>query len=48
MKRATDLVELHYDVKMKHMQGEDPGLRKARSDVDRVLEELERRRNGKI
>lgn len=41
MQRATDLVELHYGVKMKHMQGEDAGLRQARSEVDMVLEKLE-------
>ncbi len=41
MQRATDLVELHYGVKMKHMQGEDAGLRQARKEVDMVLEKLE-------
>lgn len=41
MQRATDLVELHYGVKMKHMQGEDAGLRRARREVDMVLEKLE-------
>lgn len=41
MKRAVDLVELHYGVKMKFMQGEDEGLRQARNDVDRVLERME-------
>lgn len=41
MERATDLVELHYSVKMKHMQGEDAGLRQARREVDLVLEKLE-------
>ena len=40
MQRATDLLELHYGVKMKHMQGEDAGLRQARRDVDMVLERL--------
>ncbi|KAL2048429.1 hypothetical protein N7G274_000340 [Stereocaulon virgatum] len=43
MQRATDLVELHYGVKMSHMEGEDAGLRQARRDVDRVLETLDRR-----
>lgn len=41
MKRVIDLVELHYGVKMNYMQGEDAGLRKARTDVERVLEKLE-------
>lgn len=41
MQRATDLVELHYGVKMNHMQGEDAGLRQARRDVDQVLKKLE-------
>lgn len=42
MQRAIDLVELHHGVKMSHMEGEDAGLRLARRDVDRVLEELDR------
>ena len=41
MKRVIDLVDLHYGVKMNYMHGEDAGLRKARTDVERVLEELE-------
>ena len=41
MQRATDLVDLHYGVKVKHMQGEDAGLRQARREVDMVLEKLE-------
>ena len=41
MQRAIDLVELHYGVKMKHMQGEDAGLRQARREVDMVLDKLE-------
>ena len=45
MQRATDLVELHYGVKMNHMEGEDVGLRQARRDVDRVLEKLESKQN---
>lgn len=40
MQRATDLLELHYGVKMKHMLGEDAGLTQARRDVDMVLEKL--------
>ena len=41
MKRVMDLVGLHYDVKMNYKQGEGAGLRKARTDVERVLEKLE-------
>ena len=41
MKRVIDLVGLHYGVKMNYKQGEDAGLRKARTDVERVLEKLE-------
>ena len=41
MQRAVDLVDLHYGVKMKHIQGEDAGLRQARKEVDLVLERLE-------
>ena len=43
MQRATDLVDLHYGVKVKHMQGEDAGLRQARRDVEMVLEKLDGR-----
>ncbi len=41
MQRATDLVELHYGVKMNHMQGEGAELKQARMDVDRALKTLE-------
>lgn len=41
MQRAMDLVELHYGVKMKHVQGEDAALRQARRQVDAVLEKLD-------
>ena len=41
MQRATDLVDLHYGVKMKHVQCDDTGLRQARKEVDKVLEKLE-------
>ena len=43
MQRATDLVELHYGVKVKHARGLDSGLLQARRDVDRVLESLKPR-----
>ncbi|KAL8729828.1 MAG: hypothetical protein Q9166_004469 [cf. Caloplaca sp. 2 TL-2023] len=41
MERAMDLVELHNEVKMKHVRGEDHGLKQARRDVDAVLVKLE-------
>ena len=44
MQRATDLVDLHYSVKMKHVQGDDAGLRQARREVDMVLHKLEGKR----
>ena len=40
MQRAMDLVELHYGVKMNHVQGEDAGLKEARKDVEAVLTRL--------
>lgn len=46
MQRATDLLELHFGVKMNHMQGEDPGLRQARRDVDQVLRKLDGNSSG--
>ncbi len=41
MKRVMDLVGLHYGIKVNYKQGEDAGLRKARTDVERVLEKME-------
>ena len=38
LQRALDLVDLHYSVKMKHVQGQDMGLKEARAEVDRVLQ----------
>jgi hypothetical protein len=46
MQRATDLVELHYGVKMNHIQGEGAELKQARLDVDRVLQTLEGKERG--
>lgn len=46
MRRALDLVELHYGVKMKHARGEDKGLREARRDVEAVLERLKKDGRG--
>ena len=40
MQRATDLVELHYGVKMKHVNGEDKSLVEARREVEGVIERL--------
>ncbi|KAL8762001.1 MAG: hypothetical protein Q9184_001948 [Pyrenodesmia sp. 2 TL-2023] len=42
MQRAMDLMELHYGVKIKHVQGEDRGLKQSRRDVDAVLAKLEK------
>lgn len=47
MQRAIDLLELHYGVKMKHIQGEGAGLKQARRDVDMVLEKLEGNNSNK-
>ena len=41
MQRAIDLMDLHCNVKIKHVQGEDAGLRQARREVNLVLEKLE-------
>lgn len=46
MRRAMDLVELHYGVKMNHLQAGDAELKQARMDVDRVLEKLERKKQN--
>jgi hypothetical protein len=44
IERAKALVELHYEVKMRHKSGSDliidEDLRRARADVDKVLVEL--------
>ncbi|MCJ1485045.1 hypothetical protein MMC06_005218 [Schaereria dolodes] len=40
LQRAIDLVDLHYGVKVKHMQGSDMGLQRARSEVQGVMEKL--------
>ncbi|KAL9121455.1 MAG: hypothetical protein Q9187_001992 [Circinaria calcarea] len=40
LQRAIDLVELHFGLKEKHLQGVDMGLRQARVEVDRVLQRL--------
>ena len=46
VQRATDLVDLHYGVKVKHVQGDGGDLRRARNDVDVVLSQLESKRIG--
>ena len=46
MQRATDLVELHYEVKVKHVRGLDDRLVRARRDVDRALEDLSKIQKG--
>ena len=45
MQRVTDLMDLHYGVKISHMEGEDAGLRQARRDIEKVLQKLEGRSN---
>lgn len=45
MQRAMDLVELHYGVKINHIQGGDGELKEAREGVSRVLEKLQRTRS---
>ncbi len=41
LQRATDLVELHEGVKMRHLRGLDKGLGEARREVERVVRGLE-------
>jgi hypothetical protein len=41
LQRAKELVELHYEVKARHVNGQvDTALQQARSDVEQVLREL--------
>jgi len=40
LQRATDLVELHEGVKMRHVRGLDPGLGEARREVEAVVRGL--------
>lgn len=42
--RATDLLELHYNFKMKHVHGEEKGLIYARKEVEEVLKMLKSQR----
>lgn len=42
LQRARDLVDLHYNLKVKHMEGHDSDLKQARSNVDEVLQSLEK------
>lgn len=45
LKRAKDLMDLHYGVKVKQMEGGlDDGLRQARKNVDEVLSSLKKDR----
>ena len=44
MQRAKDLLDLHYNVKMKHELGKDGDLKQASQSVDRVRKELEARK----
>ncbi|KAL6715863.1 hypothetical protein ACLMJK_006824 [Lecanora helva] len=45
MQRVTDLMDLHHGVKIGHVRGEDAGLKQAREDIDRVIQNLERNQN---
>ena len=47
LQRAMDLVNLHYGVKEKHMQGADMGLQSARKDVQRAVERLRGETGGR-
>jgi len=40
MQRATDLVELHYGVKVKHVSGIDRKLVEARREVEEAMKRL--------
>lgn len=40
LQRAIDLMDLHYGLKMKHVQSLDRGLQKARFEVDGALQRL--------
>lgn len=40
LKRAMDLISLHYEVKEKYMQGLDMGLQRARENVRKTAESL--------
>ncbi|MCJ1437063.1 hypothetical protein MMC27_006448 [Xylographa pallens] len=45
LQRAMDLVDLHYGVKEKHKHGSNIELQKARQDVRRVIESMQRVQN---
>lgn len=42
LKRAKDLIDLHYAVKVKRKQGDDLGLEEVRESVERAMQRLER------
>ena len=44
LQRAEDLLDLHYNVKMRHKLGGDDELKQARQKVDSVSRELEARK----
>ncbi len=48
MRRATDLLELHYGVKMKLVRGEGKVLLHARIDVEAALDKLRKRGTGNV
>lgn len=45
MKRATDLLDLHYGVKLGNEQGTSEVLRKARKEVQEVTKEMDERKS---
>lgn len=46
LQRAVDLMDLHYGLKMKHVQSLDRGLQKARFEVDGALQRLKENNKG--
>lgn len=47
LQRALDLVDLHFSVKVKHLQGPDVGLQRASADVDAVRRKFVGRGGGR-
>ena len=46
MRRAKDLVDLHYGLKMKHVEGDDMGLEQARKNVQEIFRKLKVQERG--
>lgn len=45
MQRAKDLLDLHEEVKLKHIHGDEAALKLARNEVDNVLLRLGQKRS---